>query len=46
MSRVAIEIVFDIPEPLRREPKEVMWFAENADYKCLKFHHINRIYFE
>ena len=44
MSRVMVEIVFDVPDPLAREPKEIMWLVENSEYKCVKFHHINKIY--
>lgn len=43
MSRVSVEIVFDVPDALAREPKEIMWLLENVDYNVVKFHHINRM---
>ena len=46
MSRISVEIVLEVHDELARNPKELMWLIENSEYKCMKFHHINRIYFE
>lgn len=44
MSKIVAEIVFDVHEELTRNPKELMWLLENSEYKCMKFHRVNKIY--